>query len=298
MINYSIIIPTHNRHNLMKKNIEYFSSFKNCQIYICDSTEVQHNGEFPQNMTYIHMPKKSFVQKMNLILEDIQTDYVAVCADDDFVIEDTANEIVEKLGTKYSMGIGRCFGFDIPFNRFYPIYTQVNFSSINHKNAESRISKYMKNYYMSLWAVYKRDILQKAYSILNQVVYVNDNFIELAIAITCANANNIYFSNSVLGIRECKNTYNNSWRHKQKNLLGYSLDNYEEFSSSLREFDSFFEKNAFSRGISIYLKNINKKNKINIIKKKLNSKLYNLKHNDGFQDDKILEIITNTNYGN
>ncbi|MCG3679260.1 TIGR00180 family glycosyltransferase [Aliarcobacter butzleri] len=298
MIDYSIIIPTHNRHNLMQKNIEYFSIFKNCQIYICDSTDNIYEYEFPVNITYIHMPKKSFVQKMNLILENVETDYVAVCADDDFIIEDTVNEILEKLNHKnYAMGIGRYFGFDIPFNTFYPIYTQVNFSTINYKNSNDRLIKYMKNYYMSLWAVYNKNILKKAYDILNKVPYINDNFIELVISITCANDNSIYFSNNILGIRECKNIYNTSWKHKQKNLLEYSLDNRGNFLDTVKKFDSFFDNNIFSKGINVYLKTINKKNKIKRIKNKINSKIYFFKYSSTFHNDKILEIILNSNYG-
>jgi glycosyltransferase domain-containing protein len=282
----------------MQKNIEYFSTFKNCQIYICDSTEDKYEGEFPVNMSYIHMPQKSFVEKMNLILEKIETDYVSVCADDDFIIEDTVNEILEKLKNQnYTMGIGRYLGFDIPFKAFYPLYTQVNFSSINYKNSDDRVVEYMKNYYMSLWAVYKKDILKKAYNILNQIPYVNDNFIELTIAITCTNDNKIYFSKNILGIRECKNTYNNSWKHKQKNLLEYSLDNRDDFSDILKKFDTFFNNNIFSKGINIYLKTINKKSKVNRIKKKINSRMYSFKYDTTFHSDKMLEIINNINYG-
>lgn len=273
MINYSIIIPTHNRHKLMSKNIEYFSPFKNCQIYVCDSTEDRYKGEFPVNISYIHMPQKSFVEKMNLILEDIETDYVSVCADDDFIIENTLIEILEKMKSDdYVMGIGRYFGFDIPFNKFYPIYTNKKYLSIMNKNTNKRINSFMSNYLMSLWAVYNTQHLKEIYQLLNKIKPTNDNLIELSIALHMCKKGNIFISKAVYGLRECNNINLNSWKTQQSKL------DYKILEENMKIFNKYDDSKLFEKGFWLFINSKEKsflnrfKNKARKIINKLNFK--------------------------
>ena len=50
---YSIVIPTHERHHVLIRAIDYYQSF-NCKIFIADSSVKKLDYEFPDNVVYIH----------------------------------------------------------------------------------------------------------------------------------------------------------------------------------------------------------------------------------------------------
>ncbi len=255
MINYSIIIPTHNRHNLMKKNIKYFSSFKDCPIYICDSTEIKYSEEFPINISYIHMPNKSFIEKMNDILNKVDSDYVAICADDDFIIESTASSIVKKLKKEnYVMGAGRYAGFDLPFDGFYSIYS--NLPKVDDSIRFKRVISYLSNYYMSLWAVYKKSTILKCYEILYKSNITNHNLIELTIAINCAIDGKILFVDDLYGIREVNNINSDNWAKQHLTLLAAYKRNRKIIVKEINKLSLYSSNNKlFKIGAYIYLFN-------------------------------------------
>lgn len=220
MINYSIIIPTHNRHNLMQKNIEYFSLFENSKIYICDSTDANYNGKFPQNMTYVHMPQKSFVQKMSLILEKVKTPYVAVCADDDFLIKETVENMVDILSSKsFHLGIGKYLGFNVGTAKVFKIYNDrelpINLSFENKYNQASYMSQH---YYMSLWGVYRVEMLKKAYGMFSAKHVFHEDLIEIILLAYFSSYGRIYTSQEFLGVREVGNlsSWGNTFRRLYK----------------------------------------------------------------------------------
>jgi glycosyltransferase domain-containing protein len=211
MIKYSIIIPTHNRHNLMQKNIDYFGKFKACHIYICDSTIEVFNGEFPINITYLHMPNQRFVEKMATTLTAITTDFVAVCADDDFLIEDTVQHLINELDhNKYIMGLGRHLGFLPPSSSLFQLYTDRKMPTYNGDSSSLDRSKYYcSNYYMCLWAVFNSKVLLDVYLFLLKGRNYHDDLIEIIIFAFFTLRGNICTTNKFLGIREVGQP--NSW---------------------------------------------------------------------------------------
>ena len=88
MNNFTLIIPTHNRHSYLKRSIEYFKNLEAKVIY-CDSSLQPYNKGLPSNIEYIHLPNKSFSEKILITLDKINTSFVALCADDDFILLDS-----------------------------------------------------------------------------------------------------------------------------------------------------------------------------------------------------------------
>jgi len=271
MIKYSIIIPTHNRQYLLKRNIEYYSNFQNFQIYICDSSvEAYKTHEIPKHITYIHMPNKSFVEKMYLQLNKIETKYVSVCADDDFIMEHTTKEMILHMSkNNYVMSIGKYLGFDIPFNGFYEIYTDRKVPK-SYRDPEKMLKSYLSNYYMSLWATYEAKTIIKAYKILSKSKFSNDNLIEIVIAINCSLSGEIYFYNKVYGIREVNNSNSKNWAKKHPSLLkSYIKFNLiEDLKSLEKEFFREYNNNLFQKGIFYYIKDTFLKKIVAILRKK------------------------------
>ena len=93
MYNFTLIIPTHNRHEYLKRSMVYYDKL-NAKVIYTDST-----GEpyvYPVkggNILYLHLPGQTFAQKiLNSLNEFVNTEYVALCADDDFILIESLYE--------------------------------------------------------------------------------------------------------------------------------------------------------------------------------------------------------------
>lgn len=83
----SIIIPTHNRQELLKRSISYFKSedFNFCSIIIIDSSAKPLNLKLEKNFKYIHYKKNKFASKISYALSKVVTKYCVLVNDDDFI---------------------------------------------------------------------------------------------------------------------------------------------------------------------------------------------------------------------
>jgi len=229
-------------------------------------------------ISYVYMPNKSFIEKMYDILNKINTDYVAVCADDDFILEETTLKIITNLKEKkYVMGVGNYVGFDLPFKGFYNIYGKL--PKINSNFASLRVVSYLSNYYMSLWAVYKKDTILKAYSILVKSDFKNHNLIELTIAINCAIEGKILFLDMLYGIREVNNVNSKNWAKEHKTIMSVFKNNYSQFAKEINNISiNSSNQYLFKLGTYSYLifslknKILNKKENMHYLK--IEDKLY------------------------
>ena len=81
----TIIIPTHNRNILLKRAIDYYTNF-NCNIIICDSSEIPITDLLNQtNIIYLNYPNASFAKKLSKAITHVKTKFVCLSADDDFL---------------------------------------------------------------------------------------------------------------------------------------------------------------------------------------------------------------------
>ncbi len=83
---FTIIIPTHERHGVLLRSIDYYQHF-NCNLVIADSSQEKLDCEFPNNVRYRHLPNLSFVKKILEVAEGITTPYICMSADDDYLLE-------------------------------------------------------------------------------------------------------------------------------------------------------------------------------------------------------------------
>ena len=49
----TIIIPTHERHHVLARAIDYYSSW-DCKIIIADSSKVTYSKKLPDNIQYLY----------------------------------------------------------------------------------------------------------------------------------------------------------------------------------------------------------------------------------------------------
>ena len=127
MNNFTLIIPTHNRHHCLKRSMEYFKDLNATVIY-CDSSVNTYAFEIPHNVKYLHYPGLKFESKIMSALDIVKTEFVALCADDDFIIIDSlyigckileSNQDFKTIVCKY-------ISFNADFNgEYYPLYKNI-----------------------------------------------------------------------------------------------------------------------------------------------------------------------------
>lgn len=202
MYNFTLIIPTHNRHKYLKRSIEYFKNIDAKVIY-CDSSEKVYDDYLAPNMEYLHLPSKKFAEKILITLNKTATDFVALCADDDFILIESlyVGVLFLEKNREYRTILGEYIAFYDKFNgSFYNVYQKLP-QSLNY-NSKTNAKLFFENYYQILWALYDKDILKKSFTIIKESGFSNDNFIELTIGAIVCDTGGVRFLNEIWGVRE------------------------------------------------------------------------------------------------
>lgn len=221
MNNFTLIIPTHNRHYYLKRSIIYFKDLKATVIY-CDSSNDKYDGYFADNMKYVHMPGISFVDKIYSLLEVVESKFVCFCADDDFILIDSLYKgcLFLNNNIQFKTVVGKYISFKESFDGiYYPMYDALP-DDINYSNKEN-ISTFFKNYYQILWAMYDKSLLINSFEILKQARFKNENFIELVIGAFACHEGGIKFLNEIWGIREI--SIKEHWGNKHLPIINMDI---------------------------------------------------------------------------
>ena len=80
----TIIIPTHNRPLLVYRAMDYYSLW-GCKVIIGDSSHTFNEKIKGQNVKYFHFPNEVFSSKILLCLQLVETPFVCISSDDDFL---------------------------------------------------------------------------------------------------------------------------------------------------------------------------------------------------------------------
>lgn len=197
---YSIIIPTHNRHEYLYRSMEYFSLFHASIIYL-DSSEEPFLGKLPSNVFYYHLPDKNFTSKCLFGINKCENEYIAFCADDDFLIENALIKGVKSMiEHHYSACVGSYLFFDKGDNKLYSSRGKERVPSDDKKND---VAKYMSDYYQILYAIFPKDEIKACYELTDSAGFDSwGRFTELLIANYCAARGGIYVFDDYFGIRE------------------------------------------------------------------------------------------------
>jgi glycosyltransferase domain-containing protein len=254
MKSLTLIIPTHNRQNYLNRSYAYYSSF-NIKVIYCDSTLNSSNLIQTDNITYLHLPNYTFSQKILYVLEKVDTEYIALCADDDFVLYNAllnGYNLITK-NRNITAIIGNILEFHEKFDKTYfsnKLYEKTTFNFYPQKNVE----KFLSNYRQILWGMYNKQILTTSFRIINDLKLSNDNFIELIIGAISSYNGEIEFINQIWLARELSSKEHWATRHeslfyyKTSKLIQNDIIKFQE------AIDCQTEKGIGKIAISSYLK--------------------------------------------
>ena len=178
MINCTILIPTYNRPNYLKRILSYYHKYgRNFEIIVADSSSNENKMlnsknilSLPNNnILYLKYPTdiKPFCEKVPDALKYIKTKYCVSCADDDFVIPNAIKESINFLekNPDFSCIQGHYISFYLrgnylPAKKFIytPIYT--NYKSNIFKNAKDRLFSNFLNYMHTIYSVHRTNFLK------------------------------------------------------------------------------------------------------------------------------------------
>ncbi len=228
MKNLTLIVPTHNRHHYLTRSIAYFQHL-DAEVIYCDSSIEQFNRGMPDNIKYLHLPEKSFAEKVMIAIEEGRADYVALCADDDFILIETLYEGLKFLAdnNQFVAVVGRYVYFNEPFDGLFWANRKQMPKDINTAPKENA-KLLFSDYYQILWALYRKEVVKKAFEVINTANAKNDNFIEHILGSILCYSGGVKFINSLWGVRE--RTLNDHWAKRHISIPKLSK---KELSSDL-----------------------------------------------------------------
>ncbi len=254
MKSLTLIIPTHNRQIYLPRSVAYYSN-TDFNIIYCDSTVEAYEFSRPENIMYLHLPNFTFSQKILHVLEMVNTSFVALCADDDFVLKSTLSEGYEIISknSKVTTVIGNIVQFREKFDgNFFTnkLYDSICFNSLPIKNVE----RFLCDYRQILWGVYRKEILVVSFKTLKEAKFNNDNFFELVISVFSAYKGEIKFLNNIWSARELSTKEH--WATRYQSLFYYKTNKY--IQSDIKKFifliDMKTEQGIGKLAINSYLK--------------------------------------------
>lgn len=153
----TVVIPTHERHNYLRRSMEYWSEFTG-MIIIVDSSINGVELRLPGLCDYVHVPGMSFGEKLSLAISKVRTKYCVFCADDDFHTFDALNKAVSFLDANQDFASVQ--GYYILFWQDEEIQYGIGYDHIHKYIIDSndpaiRMTDAMENYMHQSYAVHR-----------------------------------------------------------------------------------------------------------------------------------------------
>ena len=194
----SIIIPTHNRPEFIRRTLFYYHSAKcNFKIVISDSSDVSKKKEnikivkaYKKKLciTYFHT-EQSFHYKIKEALNRVDSDYVTLCSDKDFIVIKNLVKCVNFLrkNNDYCLVIGKEITFlnidEYSLLSCSMIYIRINENyDCEFEQASERLSNYLSNYFPIIYSVFRTNSLINAVNKTINISSGSNRFSELILS--------------------------------------------------------------------------------------------------------------------
>jgi glycosyltransferase domain-containing protein len=168
----TVIIPTYNRPEHLKKSIEYWGQSVN-KIIIVDGSSIPYLGDLTNNLVYQHFPGLNIFERLTEVIKIIETPYVVLCADDDFHGFNALNKCVSYLddNVDYQSVQGRCLAYELIDNiaHFSTIYKKYWFFEVVAEHPRQRLIEAMNPYMHQIYSVQRTPCLANMFAELPRI---------------------------------------------------------------------------------------------------------------------------------
>ncbi len=179
----TLVIPTHNRPHYLQRILRYYESSP-FDIVIVDSSVEKYLAVSTNNhFRYLHMPGKTFTQKLANAFNQIDSLYVVMCADDDFIIPAGLLQCLDFLliNQDYSAAGGNiiCYQQAKHSQRidFAPMHTDLLENEVASEDPFARLEAFFDPYRSVFYALHRTALLREAFTAAAAVVqnlYLNE----------------------------------------------------------------------------------------------------------------------------
>lgn len=171
----TIVLPTNNRQLLIKRAIAFYKNW-DCRFIICDSSADRLEETFDENIEYIHCPGISLPKKLSESLTKVETPYVCICADDDFLSQTGILQGVKFLSSNKDyvsvQGAYTQFHWVSDDIRCYPLYEDLPGTDINSESAADRVVKSAKTGMHQVYSLHLTQVLQASLDLYKEIKYI------------------------------------------------------------------------------------------------------------------------------
>lgn len=162
----TLVIPTHERPAYLNRLMEYYADAL-FTLIIVDSSKVKFPFRINNpKVRYIHCPNLDWPAKLLLAANAVDTPYVTMCADDDFVIKNALPVCVEFLEEhpSYQQVLGFMLGFKNYGDHvnFELIYKHAYGFDIKSDSPVQRLESFYKNYVQTFYVVKRKEGYREA----------------------------------------------------------------------------------------------------------------------------------------
>lgn len=238
----------------MQRSIAYYKDLQ-AEVIYCDSTDTIYDGYLPDNIKYYHLPGKLFHEKILYVLDFTITEYIALCADDDFILKSSLYKGAEVLLNQphFQTVLGERIAFRDNFDGVFYSSTKKLGSDLTY-DKDTNAKLFFENYPQVLWAMYNKQILVRSFEIIKKADYSNDNFIELTLGAIACSLGGIKYLNDIWGAREISTAIH--WGNRHKTIFSIYNDKNirNDFNNFRKLTDSVVHKGYADLVLKSYLK--------------------------------------------
>ena len=224
----TIIIPPHERHSYLRRVLDFIKD-ERVKIIIADSSSLPYpfleELKLRKNISYFHLPKLSFTSKISKVIDKVNTPFVVLWAEDDFLNIKSLVKCTEFL--QKNVDYHSCQGSYTRFIKkddkyeFKHTYKISDNRDINIDDQFERLASFFKEYFQLFYAVHKTNNIRDLIMYAENKGIFNMFAIEIMIAyVAIARGKHrvlpIYFSS----------------REVIATSVGFQKDNFEVFSTS------------------------------------------------------------------
>ena len=194
----TILIPTLNRYNHLRRLLKYFvSSGSYPKILVADSSSIEMDNGLEiiinnPDITYLRFPSAiDLTSKLSQALDNVVTEYVVICGDDDFLALSAVRDAVAfmQINLDYSVICGLTFHYQInpDLNDFY-WWTSYRYTPVNFKDPSERLQWHLKNYqFPTFYGVQRINLLRRLFQ---ETIETTSHYGMMEIVLSALNAIN------------------------------------------------------------------------------------------------------------
>ncbi|HCE45328.1 MAG TPA: hypothetical protein DET40_17450 [Lentisphaeria bacterium] len=163
----TIVIPTYNqRYKDLRRLLEYYNYYDGL-VFVADSSSSPYPYNYDlEKVKYFHLPELGYYEKIIYVLNLVNTEFVVLCADDDFIVPKGIQTAVSflKLNSEYSVAKGKqiCFLDDMSEKGKY-VWRESDWDcySIEDPSPSKRLFMHLSSYKSAtFYAVHRTNLMR------------------------------------------------------------------------------------------------------------------------------------------